>query len=292
MGFYAPAQLLRDLRDHGAQVLPVDVNASCWDCTLDSPTGDVRGKRPALRLGLRLVVGLSKTAAEKLEQARAAGPFRSIADVARRAGLSQAILSRLAAADAFSSLQLNRRRALWETLREKRDRRPYPLFEQLSEEDEPAADLPDMPPLEEVLADYRATSLSLKAHPMSFYRAALRRMRISPAAKLSILQNGQFVRVAGLVLLRQRPGTARGITFVTLEDETGIANLIVRQEVWDRYDRVARSCPAWIVFGELQKKDSVIHIVARRLEDLGARLRAASPLREENPVQRIERRFR
>jgi error-prone DNA polymerase len=291
MGFYAPAQLIRDLHDRGGKVLPIDVNHSAWDCTLEAPTGDVRGTRAALRLGLRLITWLPQSAAEKLEQARAAGPFRSIADLARRTRLGHGVLSKLADADAFGSLHCHRRQALWDTLNQKRDQ-PRPLLEGLVDDEEPAADLPPLQPLEEVLADYRATSLSLKAHPLSFYRAALRDRRLLTAAQLSRVPNNRRVQVAGLVLLRQRPSTARGITFVTLEDETGTANLVVHPQTWDQFDRVARRSPAWMVSGRLECKDSVIHVIVQQIVDLGDYLREAATLRDQNPVQRIERRFR
>jgi len=291
MGFYAPAQLLRDLHEHGGQVLPIDVNSSMWDCTLESPTNDVRGTAPALRLGLRLVTGLSKRDAEKLIEVRAIGPFQSVAEVARRSGLSSAVLSRLAAADTFGSLGSNRRGAMWAALAQPRKRHHQPLFAALTDDEEPAATLPPMPPLEEVLADYRATSLSLKAHPLSFYRQALNQLKIVPAAQLSKIANGRLVRVAGLVLLRQRPGTAKGITFVTLEDETGTINLVVRQQIWDRYHRIASSCSAWIAFGPLQCKDSVIHVVVQKLEDMAESLANGDLLKKGDPVKKIQRNF-
>jgi error-prone DNA polymerase len=240
---------------------------------------------------LRLITGLPQSAAEKLEQARAAGPFRSIADLARRTRLGHGVLSKLADADAFGSLHCHRRQALWDTLNQKRDQ-PRPLLEGLVDDEEPAADLPPLQPLEEVLADYRATSLSLKAHPLSFYRAALRDRRLLTAAQLSRVPNNRRVQVAGLVLLRQRPSTARGITFVTLEDETGTANLVVHPQTWDQFDRVARRSPAWMVSGRLECKDSVIHVIVQQIVDLGDYLREAATLRDQNPVQRIERRFR
>jgi error-prone DNA polymerase len=291
MGFYAPAQLLRDLREHGGTVLPVDVNSSHWDCTLESPSGDVRGTVPALRLGLRMVTGLPRREADKLIAARAAGPFRSISEVARRSGLSAATLSRLAGADAFGSLGCSRRTAIWDALAQSPDRAAQPLFAQLDDDDERPAPLPEMPPLEEVLADYRATSLSLKAHPLSFYRRALRSLKVLAAAQLPRIANHRWVRVAGLVLLRQRPGTAKGITFVTLEDETGTINLVVRQQIWDRYHHVSRCSSAWIAEGQLQTKDSVIHVVVHKLEDMAEALQDGDLLRNSDPVGRIQRNF-
>src|SRR5262249_19520345 len=132
--------------------------------------------------------------------------------------------------------------------------------------------LPEMTPFEQVVADYRTTGLSLKGHPISFYRHQLERLKVFPAKQLGELTHGQFVSVAGLVVVRQRPSTAKGITFVTLEDETGSSNLIVKQATWERYHAVARRSPAWIAHGELQHKAGVIHVLVQRLEDFSAKL--------------------
>ncbi|MFV1967732.1 MAG: error-prone DNA polymerase [Pirellulaceae bacterium] len=311
MGFYAPAQLLRDTREHGVTVRPVDVNFSNWDCTLEEfgigdlefgmessadPDKDVlpspipnstpndhshipksqiqnpKSQISALRLGFRLVSGLRKTAAETMERARRDGPFRSIEDFTRRTRLSRTVIVRLAQADAFQSLNRHRRSALWEALSQEQADSNRPLLAALDPEDEPSVPLPEMLPQEEVFADYRTCGLSLKAHPLSFHRADLDRLRILPAARLATIVNHRQVRVAGLVLLRQRPSTAKGITFVTLEDETGTANLVVHQTTWDRYYDIARCSPAWIAHGRLESKDSIIHVVVNRLEDLSRRL--------------------
>ncbi len=291
MGFYAPAQLIRDLAARGGRVRPIDVNVSDWDCQLETPTGDVQGVSPALRLGLRLIVGLPRAAAEALEQARRAdGPFRSLDDLQRRTGLGQPVLRKLAQADACASLGHSRRQALWQTLAQREPPAARPLFAQLADDERPA-ELPEMPPLEEVLADYHATSLSLKAHPLSFYREALTQLQVLTAQDLERLPHNTDVCVAGLVLLRQRPGTAKGITFVTLEDETGTSNLVVKQDIWDRYDRVSRRSPAWLAYGRLERKDRVIHIVVRRLVDMASQLREAQTLRDSHPARRFERRF-
>ncbi len=257
MGFYAPAQLIRDAREHGVSVRPIDVNYSDWDCTLESD---------ALRLGLRLVKGISQTAVNKLVALR---PFRSLSDLARRTELNQATITRLAEADAFGSLELDRRTALWQSLAQRRGNAP--LFAGL-DEDEPAAVLPPMPPFEQVLADYRTAGLSLKSHPIAFVREQLNKQHVVRAMDLKAVANGRRIRVAGIVLMRQRPGTAKGITFVTLEDETGAANLVIRPAIWDRYYSVARCSAAWIAHGVLESRESVIHLVVNRLEDLSARL--------------------
>ncbi|MDX1946117.1 MAG: DNA polymerase III subunit alpha [Pirellulaceae bacterium] len=264
MGFYAPAQLIRDARQHDVAVLPVDVNASHWDCTLE-PAG--------LRLGFRLLGGLSAEVAERIVAARQARPFVSLDQFTRRTGLGQAVLARLAEGDVFGSLRLDRRAALWDALKQDRQPRHQPLLAGLAD-DEPAAALPPLPLIEQVFADYRTTGLSLKAHPLSFLRPRLDELHVTPASHLPRVAHGRHLRVAGLVLLRQRPGTARGITFVTLEDETGLANLVIKPEVWERCYTIARRSPAWIAHGRLERKESVIHLVVSRIDDLSASLGA------------------
>jgi error-prone DNA polymerase len=264
MGFYAPAQLVRSAREHGIEVRPTDVNASHWDCTLEDG---------ALRLGFRLISGLSEGHARAIEAARAAGPFVGWDDFARRTRLSRAVMARLAEADAFGSLTLSRRAALWQALAEEKTPRPLPLFETAPPEDEPPALLPPLQLAEEVVADYRAAGLSLKAHPMQFHRAWLTQRNVLPCRRLATHPANRHVRVAGIVLVRQRPSTAKGITFVTLEDETGVANLIVRQDVWQRYYRAARTAAAMIAHGRLQRQGGVIHVLVTKLEDLSEQLR-------------------
>jgi error-prone DNA polymerase len=298
MGFYAPAQLVGDARRHGVPVRPVDVNFSEWNCTLEKEeTRDTRhetrdkdhmsfslppcgggdksnvppshwgwGQR-ALRLGFRLVGGLREDAANAMVAARVDGPFRSVSDLARRARLGRATLEILADADALGSLELDRRSALWQSLGQ--DRRPTDgaLFAGVID-DEPPADLPVLAPVEQVFADYRATGMSLKGHPMQFCRGELDRLRVVPACQLAELPHGRRLSVAGIVLVRQRPSTAKGITFVTLEDETGVANLVIRQDTWERYYQVARRSGAWIARGMLERKDKIIHILVQRLDDL------------------------
>ncbi|HUY35729.1 MAG TPA: error-prone DNA polymerase [Pirellulales bacterium] len=316
MGFYAPAQLVRDARRHGVEVRPVDVNASEWDCTLEErgqvtgdrlqdvaefarirgseeaqrpellrvqllPTSDlapafnpqsaIRDPQSSLRLGFRELSGFSASHAVAIVAARHAGRFRSLDDFARRTGLGRAAIERLAKADAFASLALNRRAALWQALAEHREE-PLPLFAGLesSGPDERPAGLPAMPEHEEVLADYRTAGLSLKGHPLTFLRPRLDELKVARAAELAATPHGRWLRVAGLVLVRQRPSSARGITFVTLEDETGVANLIVRQAIWERYHRVASSAVALVAHGRLERQGQVIHVLVSRLEDLAA----------------------
>jgi len=310
MGFYAPAQLVRDAKAHGVPVLPVDVNFSHWDCTLQrvaaSParTAKEDGERSepgevtpaaaadcwAIRLGFRMVRGMSRAHVEQLVRERGRRPFESVEELARRTGLSRTVLDRLSRAGAFGSLGLDRRRALWQALAQGGD--PLPLFEGTNRghKDERRAGrtdesgrgeeelLPVLSPAEEVLADYRSQGLSLRAHPISFLRRQLAARGVVPAAQLARSANGKQVTVAGIVLLRQRPATAKGITFLTLEDETGTVNLIVRPAVWQRYRRAALDAVVLLARGRLQRASGVIHVLAHRLEDLSARLRELGEL--------------
>jgi len=269
MGFYAPAQLIRDARDHGVLVLPVDINHSRYDCTLEQP--EPNGSH-AIRLGLCMIRGLAQRHCLAIEQAQAQGPFDSMDDFSRRTRLSRSVAKRLAEADAFESLGHNRRMALWDALAQDNDPADMPLFAQQTP-DEQAAPLPLLEPHDEVRADYSTTGLSLRAHPLSFHREQLNRRSVVAAERLLTLDHNARVRVAGLVLLRQRPSTAKGITFVTLEDETGTTNLVIHHQVWKRHTQVARHATAMLAHGRLERKGSVIHIVVDRLEDLTDRLR-------------------
>ena len=234
----------RNAREHGVEVRPVDVNHSDWDCTLEPPF--------ALRLGFRMVQGLPQAHVDRLVAERGRRPFESWEDFAGRTGFSRAVLTRLSRADAFQSLAVGRRDALWRSLPETDGR---PLLAAAPTENETVA-LPAMPPAEEVFADYGATGLSLRAHPVSFLRDELARRRITPAGQLTQLADGQHVAVAGIVLMRQRPSTASGVTFVTLEDETGFTNLIVHAHVWERHYQVARAATLLQAYGTLQRRET------------------------------------
>jgi error-prone DNA polymerase len=196
------------------------------------------------------------------------GPFQSFTDFIRRTKLRAGALKKLGQADAFRSLQLDRRGALWRSLPE---REPMSLFDQIDVEEPPAA-LPPLSPFAEVLADYSAAGLTLRQHPLSFLRPMLEEQKIVPANRLGELKNGCRLKVGGIVLVRQRPGTAKGITFVTLEDETGTVNLIVRREIWERYRRVASRAVAMIAHGQLQRESEVTHVLVNKLEDLSQHL--------------------
>lgn len=263
MGFYAPAQLVRDAQRHDVLVRPVDVNHSQYDCTLETSPA------PALRLGLRLVRGLSAAKVRGLETARHAGPLTSLLQLAQRDDVSRETLLRLAAADAFQSLKLTRRQALWQILALHDN--PPPLFGNL-ELDEPPASLPPMPLDEVVVQDYDALGLSLNAHPIGLLRSALDNLRVRPNEQLKTARHRQKVAVAGIVTHRQRPGTAKGIVFMTLEDETGQANLIIRPRVWERCRAVGQSKIALIAEGTVERQGAVIHVQVNRLHDLSTRL--------------------
>jgi error-prone DNA polymerase len=277
MGFYASAQLVSDAKRHGVQVRPIDVNFSEWNCTLETMISDASKMRererisdasligaPVLRLGYRLIRGFSESHADLIIAARAQGPFTSFTDFVRRTGLRAGALKKLGQADAFGSLPLARREALWRALPE---REPPTLFDGIDVPEEPAP-LPSMTPFAEVLADYHAAGLTLRNHPISFLRPMLDGLGITTAEKLTQSKHGALFTVAGVVLLRQRPSTSKGVTFVTLEDETGTVNLIVHLDVWERHRRVARHATAMIAQGRLQVQGEVVHVLVSRMEDL------------------------
>ncbi len=292
MGFYAPAQLVRDAREHGVTVRPVDINYSEWDSTLEYDVDDAcsqssSGKEtwgvggPAVRLGMRQVKGMRQTDADRIVTARSAGGFfRSVDAVQRRAGISVAAIQRLSEADAMASLRLTRRRAAWQTM-ELSDS-PVPLIEAAADESRPAEqliDLPSIPLSEEVRSDYQTVGLSLKCHPVFFARPQLNRWGVTPAAMLANEKNyprDRWVKVAGLVLVRQRPGTASGIVFITLEDETGVVNLIVWSDVYERYRKDVRHATLLQADGTVQREGQVIHILAHRFYDRTALLEGVS----------------
>jgi error-prone DNA polymerase len=353
MGFYAPAQIVRDAIDHGVPVLPIDVNASAWDNTLEYPpnpdtspsphlaatrsvagaasidsiparrlasrlnaenttpsasndpplaatrsvaevtstipvsprcdASPLKGERngegprdwgaggPALRLGFRQIKGMRELHAHRIASARMAGPFESVDDFHARTGLSVQAITRLAEADAFGSLPANRRTALWKTLALPDERLPFIATPpQAANEAQPL--LPFMPLREEVLADYQVTGLSLKTHPLALVRTELTGRGVITAAQLAQHSAGRWVKVAGLVLIRQRPGTASGIVFETLEDETGIVNLIIRPVVYERYRSAARHAGLVEAHGCVERQGQVIHVMVGRMIDISAAL--------------------
>ena len=262
MGFYAPAQLVGDARNHEVEIRPVCVNASRWDCTLEA------GDRPLLpvRLGLRMVKGLANDHGARIAAAAADSPFTSIEDVWRRSGVPVATLEKLADADAFRSLGLDRRQALWRL--RGLGQAPLPLFAAAeARENEPAVLLNAMTEGREVVEDYRSVQLSLRDHPLAFLRPELDRQGAMPAKRLGTLRDGARIYIAGIVLIRQRPGKGN-VTFMTLEDESGIANAIVWQRLFDRYRRTILSSAMVGIKGRLQREGQGIHVIAYSIEDL------------------------
>ncbi|MBL7913240.1 MAG: error-prone DNA polymerase [Bacteroidia bacterium] len=266
MGFYQPAQIISDARKHGVVVRPVDINYSNWDCTLE----EKEGKYCALRLGLRQVKGLKEDDMQILIAARDSG-FNRIAQLLD-AGVPLSALEHLADADAFRSIGLDRRKALWEIA--SLSDHLTGLFAGLQADDtiERTIELPEMNLAEHVIEDYRTISLSLKAHPVSFARDKLALLKVITTAELANCDNGKFVRVAGLVLVRQRPGTASGICFITIEDETGTSNLVVFKNLFHQYRKEIVHCRLLMVDGKVQKEGEVIHIVVRKCYDLSGLL--------------------
>jgi error-prone DNA polymerase len=271
MGFYAPAQLVRDAREHDVEVRAVDVNHSDWDCTLEPAK---RGPWPcAVRLGMRLVDGLGREDAERLMQARGEG-YEDPAAIRRRAGLRRAPLEALAAADAFRSAGLDRRQALWSVRGETKDL-ALPLFAAADAREQgadAAVQLPDMPRSEHVLQDYQTIRLSLKDHPMRFLRKAYGHMGIRTTQEINHLRNGTRASLAGVVLVRQRPGSAKGVCFITVEDEAGVANLVVWPRVMETYRPVVMGARLLLVKGRVQSAEGVTHLVAEELIDRTADL--------------------
>ena len=275
MGFYAPAQVVRDAREHGVEVRPVCVNASRWDCTLEkTPDGGL-----AVRLGLRMAKGLSNADGAWLVAQRGETPFGSIDEVWRRALVPVAALERLADADAFGSLGLDRRQALW-AVRGLADE-ALPLFAAADRERAPAPEIVEpqvmlapLPAGGEVVEDYRSVGLTLRQHPVAFLRQDLRQRGMVTCADLANTREGRRVSVPGIVLVRQKPGSAKGVMFLTIEDETGVANLIVWPSVFEKQRRLVLSAGMIACHGQVQREGSVIHVVTDRLEDLSGLLRS------------------
>jgi error-prone DNA polymerase len=267
MGFYQPAQIIIDARKNGVIFRPVDINHSTWDHHLEEKSG----KYWIVRLGFRQVRGLREEDMQTFISARS-GFYNSV-NVLRDSGLSLSALEKLADADAFRSLGLERRQALWEVTA--LADRPVALFagqpsESVSEDQ---VSLPRMSDSEHVVHDYAATSLSLKAHPISFVREKLEQLHILPTRALSTCTDGTVIKVAGLVLVRQRPGTAKGVCFITIEDETGFANLVVFQQLFDQYRKPILQSRLLMVEGKLQREGKVIHVIVQHCHDLSGLLR-------------------
>ena len=278
MGFYAPAQTVRDAREHGEIVRAADVNYSDWDNTLE-PVGP---RVFAVRLGLRQIDGVRQEMAQRIMDQRVQ-PFTDLADLKKRARLDAGTMRKLAAADAMRSMTLDRRQALWDA-RALRDAPDLPLFAEKDEGEETRFDLPQMPICEHVVADYQTTRLSLKAHPLSFLRRSMTRQGYVTCASLDHLRNGQSVKLAGIVLIRQRPGSAKGVCFITVEDETGVANLVVWPKVMEAFRKVIMRARVIDVRGVVQRSDDVIHVVAHHLTDRSDALERLADDRMEPPL--------
>ncbi|AIY41135.1 DNA polymerase III alpha subunit [Collimonas arenae] len=260
MGFYSPSQLVQDARRHGVDVLPVDINVSNWEATLESTAA----ARPAVRLGLNLVRGLRFENAEEIEAARAVRPFGDLQDMALRSGLRRDQLQALAAAGSLAPLSGNRRQALWQALVSAPEKG---LLRQTQVHEE---ELQLTPPgeAENIVSDYHTLGLTLGRHPLALLRAKLSAKRFLPADVLNTFANGQLARGCGIVTVRQRPGTAKGVVFVTLEDETGTVNVVVWPDLADLQRKELRAATLMGVYGVWQTQDGVSHLVAKRLLDL------------------------
>jgi DNA-directed DNA polymerase III PolC len=296
MGFYAPSQIIRDAIEHGVEVRSVDVNLSDFECVLEEslePDGKLRmaskhlwpqhaemvgdiHSRKAIRLGFSQVIGVPEAEVNILTARRGAG-YDSVRDLWLRTGISIASLEKLAQADAFASLGLSRREALWvvKGLVGTHGADTMPLFQAtgpVETEADIEVDLPRMLPGEEVIHDYSTLSFSLKGHPLQFIRPLLDARRVTRSGQLMQARPGSRVEVAGLVLVRQRPGTASGVIFATLEDETGIANVVIWPKVFEKNRKIVLGARMLAVRGQLQREGLVIHIIAEQLTDMTAHL--------------------
>ncbi|SEW53781.1 error-prone DNA polymerase [Chitinophaga arvensicola] len=283
MGFYQPAQIVIDAKKHGVTVRPVDINHSCWDNTLEEKAGEHR----VLRLGFRQVKGMREDDIQALITAR--NKHYTDVNALLDAGVPLTTLEKLADADAFRSIGLDRRRALWEVSALKDN--PTGMFtgQPSATASETTIVLPEMTSSEHVVHDYSATSLSLKAHPVSFVREQLQQLHIRPIIDLDKMQDGDMVSVAGLVLVRQRPGTASGICFITIEDETGCSNLVVFKQLFDHYRKEIVQAKLLMVTGKVQREGEVIHVVVQHCYNLSKLLRHLLPSGKTPSVNTVSR---
>ncbi|RDC59969.1 DNA-directed DNA polymerase [Alteripontixanthobacter maritimus] len=288
MGFYAPAQIVRDAREHGVTVLAADVNYSQWDNTVEWQM--IAGKRQlVLRLGLRQIEGFGEADAARLLNARDT-PYADLEDLRDRARLHSRPINLLAAADAFRSTGKDRRAALWDAraLKAVPDLPLFAFTRQRDEGEDALVQLPAMPLSEHVVADYQTMRLSLKAHPFTFLRQTYTEQGFIPAATLRDQRFNAPVKVAGIVLIRQKPGSAKGVCFITLEDEGGVINLVVWPDVMERYRKVVMGARLMEVHGRMQKDEDVIHVVAEQLYDATPKLLSLSDDLLETDVARAD----
>jgi error-prone DNA polymerase len=283
MGFYQPAQIVIDARKHGVEVREVDINYSNWDNRLEAKDG----KTCALRLGFRQIKGLREEEMQLLVRHRKNG-YGSLNEL-RDSGIGAATLDKLADADAFRSVGLDRRQALWEVSTKDR---PVALFagQHLAEPGDEKIELPSMTTAEHVVQDYASTALSLKAHPVSFVRNTLEQLYIRSTKSINEGVDGDWVKVAGLVLVRQRPGTAGGICFMTIEDETGFANLVVFESLFEKYRKEILQARLLMVEGRLQREGEVVHVIVRRCYNFSKLLRQLTASdKEDLPILTLAR---
>jgi len=288
MGFYAPAQVVRDALEHGVEVRPVCVNASRWDCILQPRNGEGTGM--AVRLGLRMARGLPNQHGAQLVAHRGDQAYSSVEEIWRRAVIPAAALERLAEADAFQGLGLDRRQALW-AVKGLADT-VLPLFAAADAHRRPRPELVEPPvvltPMKdgrEVVEDYRSLGLSLRQHPVAFLRATLQAQGMVACAELAQVRDGRRVVVPGIVLVRQKPGSAKGVMFMTIEDETGVANLILWPDRFERQRRLVLSAGMVACHGRVQREGEVTHVITDRLEDLSELLRSVGERDEAFPIR-------
>ncbi len=291
MGFYAPAQIVRDAREHGVEIRPIDVNASRWDCTLE----EGRGRYKAVRLGLRMARDLANADAAAIVTAGGDRPYTSIEEIQQRAGVGRGALDRIGDADGFGSLGADRRSGLWAV--KGLGSAALPLFAAADERAgklrdeaiEPTVILAEMGEGAEVVEDYRASGLSLRAHPVAFLRDELKARRMITCEQLRTTRDGRWIELAGLVLVRQKPGSAKCGMFITLEDETDVANLVVWTNVFEKNRRTVLGASMMGVRGQVQREGEVIHVIAQRLDDLSGMLASVGRRTDVADIYRVSR---
>ena len=293
MGFHAPAQIVRDARQHGVEIRPIDVNHSRWDCTLEEPTGPHRYK--AVRLGLRMVRHLANADGAAIAGARGDQPYTSVEEIQRRARVGRGALDRIGEADGYGSLDLSRRAGLWGV--KGLGNEALPLFaaaderagKLLAEAIEPEIILAPMGEGAEVVEDYRASGLSLRAHPLAFLRDELKARKMISCEQLQTAKDGCWIDLAGIVLVRQKPGSAKGVMFITLEDETNVANLVVWTKIFEANRRIVLGASMMGVRGQVQREGEVIHVIAQRLTDLSPMLASVGSRSDVSDIYRTAR---
>ena len=268
MGFYAPAQLVADARRHGVEVRSADVAISEWDCALEGAA-----PVPAMRLGLRMIGGLKEESVKRVVAARTQRPFAHVADLAHRAKLDRGDLTALAAAGALASLAGHRHNAVWEVAGV--EKLPPILAGATFEDADPQLPVPTEG--QDIVADYRALGLTLGRHPLALLRRQLSKRKLVTAADIARATHGRLARTAGIVIGRQRPDTASGVIFVTLEDETGCTNVIVWRDLSDRQRRELLGSRLMAVYGTIEREGEVVHVLAGRLVDLTPMLGSLQP---------------